>query len=251
MPAVRPAWLTDLSRQFKRHRQGRPGWFLEEHRDRLRLRSDEFPPRPGVTARRQVITLATPPGPASAARALAEACEIFDAVIAGAWRWPLPGAAGEDARLSRGSLSRLVSELELKLVGERVSVRTWRRTYQFYLLQLIETAGTVPRWADDAQLIIATLQNWPPNSRARQMAHDRIRAAWNLAGWTWPAEATAMRGNGRAAAAPDGVRAFTDAEISELRQRVQRSRLTPTGCLSAGLPMGCPATSLSTPHLGR
>ena len=37
-----------------------------------------------------------------------------------------------------------------------------------------------------------------------------------------------MRGNGKAAAAADGVRGFSDGEIAELRARVQRSRrLTP------------------------
>lgn len=35
-------------------------------------------------------------------------------------------------------------------------------------------------------------------------------------------------GNGKAAASPEGVRAFTDAELAELRARPERSRrLTP------------------------
>jgi hypothetical protein len=37
-----------------------------------------------------------------------------------------------------------------------------------------------------------------------------------------------MRGNGKAAASPEGVRPFTDEEIEELRARLRRStRLTP------------------------
>jgi hypothetical protein len=71
MAATRPAWLADLSRSFKRHRQGRPGWAIEEHRDRLRLRSDEFPPRPGAASKRQSFTLSTPPGSSYEAHALA------------------------------------------------------------------------------------------------------------------------------------------------------------------------------------
>ena len=45
MAGDRQGWLADLSRQFKRHRQGRPGWHLRVKRDRLRLLSDELPPR--------------------------------------------------------------------------------------------------------------------------------------------------------------------------------------------------------------
>jgi hypothetical protein len=60
------------------------------------------------------------------------------------------------------------------------------------------------------------------------MAHDRFRRLWKEAGWPWPEELLALRGNVKAAAAPEGVRAFTDGEIQELRARLQRSRkLTP------------------------
>ncbi len=45
MAGDRQGWLADLSRQFKRHRQGRPGWHLRVKRDRLGLLSDELPPR--------------------------------------------------------------------------------------------------------------------------------------------------------------------------------------------------------------
>jgi hypothetical protein len=72
----RPAWLADLSRNFRRHRGGRSGWYGEVHRDRLRVRSHEIPPRPdepadAATIKRDV-TLSTPPGPATEAAALAE-----------------------------------------------------------------------------------------------------------------------------------------------------------------------------------
>jgi len=75
-------WLKSLCGGFKAHRLGRPGWFLQEHRDRLRIVSAELPPRPGEppesVATQRAFTLATPPGPATAAAALAEACQLFD-----------------------------------------------------------------------------------------------------------------------------------------------------------------------------
>ncbi|MFM7549241.1 MAG: hypothetical protein ACKO8I_10315 [Cyanobacteriota bacterium] len=236
MATDRQGWLADLSRQFKRHRQGRPGWFLRVKRDRLRLLSDEFPPRPGEPAAGQAgqngpsqreLTLATPPGPATAAAALAEACTVFDQVMAGAWRWPDPDAPAqiEAGRLAPVTLARLRQRLQQSTVGERISQRTWDRNYQPYLQKLEQTAS-LQAWPDDAALITATLRHWEPNSRARQMAHDRIRALWKLAGWPWPDEVMAMRGNGKAAADPAGVIGFRDAEIEMLRERIQRSRLT-------------------------
>jgi hypothetical protein len=69
MASDRQGWLGDLSRQFKLHRQGRPGWFLRVKRDRLRLLSDELPPRPGEAIggpTQRELTLATPPSPATA-----------------------------------------------------------------------------------------------------------------------------------------------------------------------------------------
>ncbi|MCX5960357.1 MAG: hypothetical protein NT053_11190 [Cyanobacteria bacterium] len=223
--------MADLSRQFKRHRQGRPGWFLRVKRDRLRLLSDELPPRPGEAIggpSQRELTLATPPGPATAAAALAEACGIFDAVMAGNWRWadPLAPAAHEASRLAPVTLARLRSRLRLAVVGERITGRTWDRTYQPYLLKLEQVAG-LQAWPEDADVLTAALRQWEPNSRARQMAHDRIRALWKVAGWPWPEQITAMRGNGKAAADPAGVMGFKDEEIEELRERITRSRLTP------------------------
>jgi integrase len=59
------------------------------------------------------------------------------------------------------------------------------------------------------------------------MAHDRIRRLWKEAGWPWPEALVLMRGNGKASANPEGVRPFTDGEITELRARIERSsRLT-------------------------
>ena len=44
MGQKRLGWLADLSVAFKRHRQGRSGWFIELKGDRLRVRSTELPP---------------------------------------------------------------------------------------------------------------------------------------------------------------------------------------------------------------
>jgi integrase len=230
MASDRQGWLNDLSRQFKRHRQGRPGWFLRIKRDRLRLLSDELPPRPGEAIggpSQRELTLATPPGPATAAAALAEACGIFDAVMAATWRWPDPlaPAAHEAARLAPVTLARLRMRLRQVVVGEKITARTWELTYAPYLLKLEQVAAQ-QAWPDDEAVLSALLRQWPANSRARQMAHDRARALWRVAGWSWPEQITAMRGNGKAAADPAGVIGFQDQEIEELRERIARSRLT-------------------------
>jgi integrase len=230
MATDRQGWLADLSRQFKRHRQGRPGWFLRVKRDRLRLLSDELPPRPGEALtgpQQRELAMATPPGPATAAAALAEACGIFDAVMAGSWRWPDPlaPAAQEASRLAPVTLARLRMRLRLAVVGEKITDRTWDRTYAPYLLKLEQVAAQ-QAWPDDEALLSALLRQWPANSRARQMAHDRARVVWKVAGWSWPEQITSMRGNGKAAADPAGVIGFQDLEIDELRERITRSRLT-------------------------
>jgi integrase len=225
-------WLRTLSQGFKGHRSGRPGWYIEVNRDRLRVVSAELPPRPGeppeATATRRTFTLATPPGPATASKALSEACAVFDAVMAGTWTWPDPTAtpAGDDpGHLQPEHLQRLVQGLQARLVGEQMAPRTWERTWQPYLLRLVAAAGE-RRWPDDAAFLEAYLRVWEPNSRARQMAYDRGRRLWREAGWSWPEELAALRGNGKAAADPEGVRAFTDEEIERLREAIQRSKLT-------------------------
>lgn len=197
--------------------------------DRLRVVSAELPPRPGEAAdaapKRRSHTLSTPPGPATAAAALAEACAVFDAVRAGAWSWPDPSATpgeGDPGRLSPAVLTRLKDQLRVALVGEKVSESTWRRMYQPFLNRLIAAAGE-RQWADDGELLASVLRQWQPGTRARQMAHDRFRQLWRQAGWSWLPELATMRGNGRAAAAADGVRAFTAQELAELRARIQRS----------------------------
>lgn len=115
---------------------------------------------------------------------------------------------------------------------EKVSESTWRRMYAPFMARLLTVAGE-RQWRDEVELLSAVLRHWDPNSRARQMAHDRFRQLWRPAGWEWPAEVAGMRGNGKAAAAPEGVRAFTNAEVGELRVRVQRSRrLTPGDLLA-------------------
>ena len=229
MAKDRPRWLAELSTGFKRHRRGRTGWFVEVHREHLRVISGELPPRPdeptGPPIRRS-FTLSTPPGPATFKDALAEACAVFDAVMAGTWSWPDPEAMpgeGDPLRLSPATLKRLVDRLKAAVVGERIGLSTWERTYRGYLAKLEKVAGRKV-WINDQELIAEVLRQWPPNSRARQMAHDRYRRLWKEAGWPWPDAMAAMRGNGKAAASPEGVRAFTDEEIEELRARLQRSR---------------------------
>ena len=229
MAVGRPQWLDHLSRSFKRHRGGRTGWTVEVMRDRLRVVSSEFPPRSDepveTVLKRRSVTLNTPPGPATSAAALQEACGLFDAVMAGTWRWPDPDAPPgpeDERRLTPSILSRLVDQLKRSVVGETVVEETWHRTYEPYLRHLLKTAGE-RSWLDDVELLSTTLRRWPPNSRARQMAHDRYRMLWEKAGWPWPEPVATMRGNGRAAAAADGVRAFTDQEIAELRARLLRS----------------------------
>jgi integrase len=225
----RPQWLSHLSTGFKRHRRGRGGWFIEVHRDRLRVSSSELPLRPGEAAeaalKRRSVTLTTPPGPSTAAAALTECCLLFDRVMAGAWSWPDPDGvpAEEDPlRLAPAVLQRLVDRLRIALVGEKIVVGTWERTYAPYLNKLVEVATGRP-WSDDRALLETTLRHWPPGTRARQMAHDRLRRLWREAGWSWPEEITSMRGNGKAAASPEGVWGFTDSELAELRARLQRS----------------------------
>ena len=132
MATDRPRWLAELSAQFKRHRQGRSGWYVEQNREHLRVVSAELPARPDelptAAPKRRAVTLNTPPGPATAATALAEACGLFDAVKAGAWRWPNPDAApgpDDENRLTPAVLERLVLQLQRAIEGERVSPRTW------------------------------------------------------------------------------------------------------------------------------
>jgi len=238
MAKDRPQWLTDLSKGFKRHRQGRTGWMVELHRDRLRVSSGELPPRtdePEGRLIRRSVTLSTPPGPATFKAALEEACNLFDAVQAGTWRWPDPTAmpgAGDADRLSGAALKRLVDHFQTAVVGEKVSESTWRRMYAPYLALLVAGAEE-RRWGSDTELLQGVLRHWAPNSRARQMAHDRIRGAWRMAGWEWPEAISQLRGNGKAAADPEGVRAFNDEEIAELRARLQRShRITPASLVA-------------------
>lgn len=75
---------------------GRPRWYVESMRERLRVLGDELPPRPeeppDSSPIRRTVYLATPPVPSTFKDALSEACDRFDAVIAGTWQWPEPGA---------------------------------------------------------------------------------------------------------------------------------------------------------------
>lgn len=207
---------------------------VEVMRDRLRVVSAELPPRPDEPAdsppKRRAVTLSTPPGPATFQKALAECCDLFDAVMAGEWRWPEPGAPpiGEDPnRLAPARLQQLIEQLKTSVVGEQIGQTTWHRTYQLYFTRLKEVAGQ-RHWPTDRELIETVIRQWSPNSRSRQMAHDRLRRLWKEASWGWPDGLVELRGNGTAAANPEGVRAFGDEELHELRLRLQRSyRLTP------------------------
>ena len=235
MALDRPKWIADLSRSFKRHRLGRPGWSIEIKGERLRVVSSELPPRPDelpdLPPKRRAYTLSAAPGPATASAALAEACKLFDLVMADSWRWPDAEAALELSnpnRLGEAAIARLIAALRGELVGEKIGLSTWNRTYLPYLAGLKKTAAA-HYWSEDEKLLETTLRNWEPDSRSRQMAHDRIRRLWKLAKWEWPEKIAAMRGNGKAAVSPHGVRAFTDKELEELRARIERSyRLTPT-----------------------
>lgn len=224
-----PPWLRNLSQAFKAHRLGRSGWYVELNRDRLRVVSAELPLRPGESSdqaqKRRAYSLTAPPGPATAAAALSEACAVFDSVVAGTWQWPDPAAApeAEDPRhLHPEHLERLIQQLRSSLVGERVTARTWERTWAPFLHRLVASAAE-HQTGDDAALLAAYLRRWEANTRSRQMAHDRARSLWKEAGWLWPNEMAQLRGNGKAAADPEGVRAFSDQEIQVLRERIEKS----------------------------
>ena len=155
---------------------------------------------------------------------------MFDLVEAGTWRWPDPLAvpSGDSPdHLQPEHLERLAAELSSQLVGEAMQQETWTRTWQPYLVRLVEVAKGC-HWPSDSELLTAFLNGWEPGSRSRQMAYDRARRLWKQAGWAWPEEALqGSRGNGKAAADPQGVRAFTDDEIFELRARIRKSLLSP------------------------
>ena len=160
---------------------------------------------------------------------------MFDAVMAGAWQWPDPASvpAGDDpSHLRPDNLEKLTQQLRERLVGERMSARTWERTWEPFLQRLVASAVDT-RVCDDAALLAAYLRRWDANSRSRQMAHDRARTLWKEADWPWPEEMAQLRGNGKAVVDPDGVRAFTDQEIQQLRDRIESSaRLGPSDLLA-------------------
>lgn len=223
-------WLADTNRAFKRHRLGRPGWYLRVHRDRLRLLSAELPPRPGEPAggpAQRSLTLRTPPCPSTAAAALAEACAVFDAVMESRWSWPGPDdvAEGSPSPLAPANLQKLITSLRDQKVGEVMQQGTWDSTWAGYLAALVDEAAKDQN-EPTAAMVARYLRRWPPQTRARQMAHDRARALFKFAGWDWSPVLLAMRGNGKAAADPVGAKAFTDRELSDLRSRILRSKLT-------------------------
>ena len=144
--------------------------------------------------------------------------EQLDQVMAGSWAWPDPDGldANADDKLSPATLEKLVLRLRGALIGETIVESTWKGSYSGYFQKLIEVAGQ-QRWQSEPDLLEQTLRTWEPNSRSRQIGHDRLRRLWREAGWDWPDAISKMRGNGKAAAPTEGVRAFSDAEVAELR----------------------------------
>jgi len=89
---------------------------VELRRDDLRVFSGELPTRadePEGRLIRRSFRISTPHGPATFKAVLKEACNLFDAVQAGTWRWPDPTAvpgAGDADRHSPAALRRLVDQ---------------------------------------------------------------------------------------------------------------------------------------------
>jgi hypothetical protein len=111
---------------------------------------------------------------------------LFDSVVAGTWRWPDPKAIPTEAEagcFSGSTLVKLINRLRESVVGEKISDTTWRRMYAPFLARLVTVAGE-RHWNNDSDLLGTVLRQWEPNSRARQMAHDRFRRLWKEAGWT-------------------------------------------------------------------
>ena len=65
---------------------------------------------------------------------------------------------------------------------EKVSESTWRGMYQPFMARLLSAAGE-REWRNGAEQLMTVLRQWAANSRARQMAHDRLRQLWHQAGW--------------------------------------------------------------------
>ena len=117
------------------------------------------------------------------------------------WAWPDPDGldANADDKLSPATLEKLVLRLKGALIGETIVESTWKGSYSGYFQKLIEVAGQ-QRWQSAPDLLEQTLRTWEPNSRSRQIGHDRLRRLWREAGWDWPDAINKMRGNGKAAA---------------------------------------------------
>jgi len=201
----------------------------------LRLTSHELPPRLGeapVAPDQKVtraLTLSTPPGPSTIGKAIAELSQIFDEVVAGTWRWPddprQPLQPDLNEPLKPDTIARLTAVLQDQLVGEQLKDSTWKRTWGTYLEKLKKKAEE-QNWPTDEELLRGFLKIWKPNTRARQMAHDRARRLWKQAQRPWPESIAAVRGNGKAAADPRGVSSFTDQQIELLRDAIKASKLT-------------------------
>ena len=74
--------------------------------------------------------------------------------MAGCWQWPASEAAlevGNPARLGVAAMERLIAALRGELVGEKIGLSTWNRTYLPYLAGLTKTAAA-HYWNEDKKL---------------------------------------------------------------------------------------------------
>lgn len=125
---------------------GRPGWFVDEHRNRLRLLSHELQLRPGEVLdperakTKRSLYLEALPGPNTTAAAITELCAIFDGVIAGRWSWPdeasLLSKADPSQPITSASIEAIADGLRSLLLGEQLTSSTWQRTWEPYLKRL-------------------------------------------------------------------------------------------------------------------
>ena len=148
--------------------------------------------------------------------------------MAGIFKWLDPNGldANSSTHLTPKALQTLITALKDESLGEKLIQRTWDKTYQPYFDKLVAIAGQ-RHWASDSALLDVVLRSWSANTRSRQIAHDKLRQLWKQAKWEWPDQIHDMRGNGAAAKPVEGVKGFKDAEVDELRLRMQGSyRLT-------------------------
>lgn len=194
---------------FRRVSQGRTGWTLVVRQDGLRVVRSSRPPRPDEPAdappHRRSIPLVPPSEPTSRIpRAKRVSCSMPFALVPGAGLihllcWKEAQASGGPATggpIASGGCGREGRGID---VAPGVSALPFPPDHRRGKRQ----------W-EDAELLATMLRQWEPNTRARQMAHDRLHPPWRQAHWSRPPERATVGGNGKAAAAPEGVQRFTD-----------------------------------------